>query len=66
MDPERYSLVMRQPIEHIGNFPRDPRPHQDKVDPGQHRPVQRSEIGQLDFLEHVDPDRAGDFPAAGV
>ena len=44
-------------VEHPGNLARDAGAHEDVVHAGEHRAVERGEVGELDLREEVDADR---------
>jgi hypothetical protein len=55
---QRSGTVLGHRVERPGNLSGNPGPHQDVVDPGQHRPVERLEVGHLDLGQEVDAHRA--------
>jgi hypothetical protein len=52
-------MVVRQHVQHARHLDRNSRPHDHHGDPGQHRPIERRQVRQLDLLQIVDADRVG-------
>ncbi|MCR6494332.1 hypothetical protein [Cellulomonas sp. P24] len=58
VDRQPHRTVLGELVEQVGDVARDAGPHQDDVDPGEHRPVGGGRGGHLHLLEEVDADRA--------
>ncbi len=58
VEPDDGGLVLRERVERSGNFPRNAGAHQHAIDPGQHRPIERGLVRELQLRQEVDTDLA--------